>query len=111
MVNEGKLVKDCGCNVVRNGSVVYTGKLVSLRRVKELAKEVIAGLECGIGVENFNGWEVGDIIEAFNLVAKKRTLEEASVTTASSLAAVAASASATIVNPSVPSSVNSSRAS
>ncbi|KAH7302165.1 hypothetical protein KP509_23G059100 [Ceratopteris richardii] len=111
MVNEGKLVKDCGCNVVRNGSVVHTGKLVSLRRVKELAKEVIAGLECGIGVENFNGWEVGDIIEAFNLVAKKRTLEEASVTTASSLAAVAASASATIVNPSVPSSVNSSRAS
>lgn len=96
MVTEGKLVKGCGCNVIRGRSTVHTGNLASLRRVKELAKEVVAGLECGVGVDNFNEWQEGDVIEAFNLVAKKRTLEEASVMTASSLAAVAASASATI---------------
>lgn len=99
MVTEGKLVKACGCKVVRGSSVVHTGNLASLRRVKELAKEVIAGLECGVGVDNFNEWQEGDVIEAFTLVAKKRTLEEASVTTTSSLAAVAASASATTTNP------------
>ena len=54
--------------------------------------QVVAGLECGVGIENFNEWQEGDTIEAFNLVAKKRTLEEASITTASSLAAVAAAA-------------------
>ncbi|MCO5611623.1 hypothetical protein L7F22_065877 [Adiantum nelumboides] len=107
MVMDGKLVKGCGCKVRRGGAVVYTGNLVSLRRVKELAKEVVAGLECGVGVDNFNEWEEGDIIEAFNLVAKKRTLEEASVTTTSSLAAVAASATATITNPAATSSGSS----
>eukprot|EP00250_Pteridium_aquilinum_P019081 c24285_g1_i1 orf=829-4104(-) len=99
MVTEGKLVKGCGCKIVRGSTVVHTGNLASLRRVKEMAKEVIAGLECGVGVDNFNEWEEGDVLEAFNLVAKKRTLEEASVTTTSSLAAVAASASATTTNP------------
>lgn len=93
MVTDGKLVKGCGCKVVRGGTVVHTGTLNSLRRVKELAKEVIAGLECGAGVEDFNEWQEGDIIEAFNLVAKKRTLEEASVNTASSLAAVSVATS------------------
>lgn len=112
MVTEGKLVKGCGCKVTRGSAVVYTGTLVSLRRVKELAKEVVAGLECGVGVEDFNEWQEGDMIEAFNLVAKKRTLEEASVTTASSLAVVAASAAATPTNhTSTPASGGNSKAS
>lgn len=111
MVTEGKLVKACGCKVIRGRSVVHTGTLVSLRRVKELAKEVIAGLECGVGVENFNEWQEGDVIEAFNLVAKKRTLEEASVTTTSSLAAVAATASATTTNSTTTSATTTSKAS
>lgn len=64
-------------------------------RVRFGFNQVVAGLECGVGVDNFNEWQEGDVIEAFNLVAKKRTLEEASVMTASSLAAVAASASTT----------------
>ncbi|KAI5066937.1 hypothetical protein GOP47_0017465 [Adiantum capillus-veneris] len=112
MVTEGKLVKGCGCKIRRGSAVVYTGNLVSLRRVKELAKEVVAGLECGVGLDDYNEWQEGDIIEAFNLVAKKRTLEEASVTTASSLAAVAATASAIVTKPvSTSSSVSSPTAS
>ncbi|CAM6092922.1 unnamed protein product [Calypogeia fissa] len=81
MVTEGKLTKDCGLKVMRKGSAVYTGVLDSLRRVKELAKEVVAGLECGVGVEEFTEWQEGDIIEAFTKVEKRRSLEEASITT------------------------------
>ncbi|OAY69222.1 Translation initiation factor IF-2, chloroplastic [Ananas comosus] len=86
MVREGKVVEDCGVRVVRNGKIVHTGKINSLRRVKEEVKEVGAGLECGIGVEDFNEWEVGDIIEAFNTVKKQRTLEEASASVTAALA-------------------------
>ncbi|KAL3502969.1 hypothetical protein ACH5RR_037418 [Cinchona calisaya] len=85
MVMDGKVVKDCGIRVLRKGKEVYVGKLDSLRRVKELLKEVNAGLECGIGVEAFDNWEVGDVIEAFNTLQKKRTLEEASASMAAAL--------------------------
>ncbi|KAI3457575.1 hypothetical protein Pfo_014238 [Paulownia fortunei] len=78
MVTEGKIVKDCGIRVLRKGKEIHVGVLGSLRRVKEMVKEVNAGLECGIGIEEFSDWEEGDIIEAFNTVQKKRTLEEAS---------------------------------
>ncbi|XP_052178129.1 translation initiation factor IF-2, chloroplastic [Diospyros lotus] len=88
MVTEGKVVKDCGLRVVRNGKTVYTGIVDSLRRVKEMVKEVNTGLECGIGTEDFVDWEEGDIIEAFNTVQKKRTLEEASATMAAALEGV-----------------------
>ncbi|KAL3508908.1 hypothetical protein ACH5RR_028309 [Cinchona calisaya] len=85
MVLDGKIVKDCGIRVLRKGREVYVGKLDSLRRVKELVKEVSAGLECGIGVEDFNDWVEGDVLEAFNTVQKKRTLEEASASMAAAL--------------------------
>lgn len=87
MVTEGKLVKGCGVRVVRKGKTVYVGKLDSLRRVKEVVKEVGAGLECGIAAKDFDDWDVGDKIEAFYSVAKQRTLEEASVTMAAVVAA------------------------
>ncbi|KAG9439383.1 hypothetical protein H6P81_019548 [Aristolochia fimbriata] len=86
MVTEGKVVKGCGLQVVRNGKTVYTGILESLRRVKEMVKEVAVGLECGIGVEDYDDWEEGDIIETFNTVKKQRTLEEASASVAAALA-------------------------
>ncbi|XP_009601340.1 translation initiation factor IF-2, chloroplastic [Nicotiana tomentosiformis] len=85
MVTEGKVVEDCGIRVVRKGKEVHVGVLESLRRVKEAVKEVNAGLECGIGVEEFDDWEVGDILEAFNSVQKRRTLEEASASMAAAL--------------------------
>ncbi|XP_059662819.1 translation initiation factor IF-2, chloroplastic-like [Cornus florida] len=78
MVTEGEVVKDCGIRVVRNGKTIYIGILHSLRRVKEIVKEVNAGLECGIRTEDFSDWEVGDILEAFKMVQKKQTLEKAS---------------------------------
>ncbi|KAJ8467239.1 hypothetical protein OPV22_029791 [Ensete ventricosum] len=86
MITEGKVVKDCGVRVIRNGKTVHTGTIDSLRRVKEDVKEVGAGLECGIGVDDFDDWEAGDVIEAFNAVKKQRTLEEASATVAAALA-------------------------
>lgn len=78
MVTEGKIVKECGIRVLRRGKEVYIGELNSIKRVKETVNEVNAGLECGIGVEGFDDWEEGDSIQAFNLVQKRRTLEEAS---------------------------------
>ncbi|PKA53564.1 Translation initiation factor IF-2, chloroplastic [Apostasia shenzhenica] len=86
MVNEGKVVKGCGVHVVRNGKTIHTGKIDSLRRVKEEVKEVSAGLECGVGVDSFMDWVAGDTIEAFETVKKKRTLEEASASVAAALA-------------------------
>uniref|UniRef100_A0A1D1Y068 Translation initiation factor IF-2, chloroplastic n=1 Tax=Anthurium amnicola TaxID=1678845 RepID=A0A1D1Y068_9ARAE len=86
MVTDGKVVKDCGFRVIRKGKNVYTGALDSLRRVKEEVKEINAGLECGIGVDDYMDWEVGDIIEAFDSVKRRRTLEEASASVTAALA-------------------------
>ncbi|XP_057540264.1 translation initiation factor IF-2, chloroplastic isoform X2 [Amaranthus tricolor] len=78
MVTEGKITKGCGIRVIRKGKTVHVGVLDSLRRVKETVEEVNNGLECGIGLEDYDDFEVGDTLEAFNSVQKKRTLEEAS---------------------------------
>ncbi|XP_039146476.1 translation initiation factor IF-2, chloroplastic [Dioscorea cayenensis subsp. rotundata] len=86
MVAEGKVVKDCGVSVLRKGKIIHTGKISSLRRVKEEVKEVAAGLECGIGMDDYNDWEAGDVIEAFNTIKKQRTLEEASASVTAALA-------------------------
>jgi translation initiation factor IF-2 len=56
-----------GVRVIRDGVVVYQGKLGSLRRFKDDVREVQTGYECGIGVENFNDVKVGDVIEAFSM--------------------------------------------
>ncbi|KAK3424650.1 hypothetical protein EUGRSUZ_F01432 [Eucalyptus grandis] len=85
MVTEGKVVKGCGIRVVRKGKTAYVGILDSLRRVKEIVKEVGTGLECGIGMEDYDDWEEGDIVEAFNTVEKRRTLEEASASMTAAL--------------------------
>ncbi|GAV78669.1 GTP_EFTU domain-containing protein/GTP_EFTU_D2 domain-containing protein/IF2_N domain-containing protein/IF-2 domain-containing protein [Cephalotus follicularis] len=82
MVTEGKVMKGCGVRVIRNGKLVYVGILDSLRRVKEIVNEVNAGLECGIGIKDYKDSEEGDILEVFNRVQKKRTLEEASASMA-----------------------------
>ncbi|KAK6229090.1 hypothetical protein SCA6_018041 [Theobroma cacao] len=88
MVTEGKVVKGCGIRVIRNDRTVHVGVLDSLRRVKELVKEVNAGLECGVGMDDYDEWQEGDILEAFNTVQKKRTLEEASASMAAALKGV-----------------------
>ncbi|KAF5189916.1 Translation initiation factor if-2 protein [Thalictrum thalictroides] len=86
MVTEGKVVKGCRIRVIRKGKTVYSGVLDSLRRVKEMVKEVNAGLECGMGMDDFLDWEVGDTLEAYTTVQKQRTLEEASSSMAEALA-------------------------
>ncbi|MBQ6451041.1 MAG: translation initiation factor IF-2 [Solobacterium sp.] len=65
MVTEGKLVARCGVRLIRDGIVIYTGKLGSLKRFKDDAREVTSGYECGITIENYNDIKVGDIIEAY----------------------------------------------
>ncbi len=72
----GKAVRNCKIRVRRGSEVVFTGALDSLKRMKEDAKEVNTGFECGVGVDNFNAWEVGDIIETYRMISKRRTLSK-----------------------------------
>ena len=66
-VSSGKIERNARARLLRDGVVVHTGRITSLRRFKEDAKEVQSGYECGIGLENYNDLKVGDIIEAFLL--------------------------------------------
>ncbi len=70
-VKEGKLVRGGKVNVVRNGVVVYTGEIDSLKRHKDDVKEVKAGLECGVHIKGFNDVKKGDVLEAFEIVLVK----------------------------------------
>ena len=73
-VQSGKIVRNCQMRVRRKDKVIYQGNLDSLKRMKEDAKEVNAGYECGIGSSKFNDWQEGDIVEAYEMVFKRRTL-------------------------------------
>jgi translation initiation factor IF-2 len=75
-VTEGKILRNARARLIRNGIVIYDGKIASLKRFKDDVKEVEAGLECGIALENYNDIKVGDIIEAYNILEVKRKLEE-----------------------------------
>lgn len=74
MVLDGKMSRNTAVRVIREGIVVYAGKLASLKRFKDDVKEVSAGFECGLNIENFNDIKIGDIIEGYEQVAVKRTL-------------------------------------
>ncbi|MDD6369680.1 EF-Tu/IF-2/RF-3 family GTPase, partial [Galactobacillus timonensis] len=65
MVTDGKLTAGCGVRLIREGIVIYNGKLSSLKRFKDDAKEVNQGYECGLMIENYNDIKVGDTIEAY----------------------------------------------
>jgi translation initiation factor IF-2 len=73
-VVDGTITRARPARVIRDGRVVYTGKLGSLRRFKDDAREVASGYECGIGLERFNDIKVGDVIECFRIDEIKRTL-------------------------------------
>lgn len=72
-VNEGKLTRSAQVRIVRDGVVIHVGKIASLKRFKDDAKEVLTGFECGIGIENFNDLNEGDVIDAFVVEEVKRT--------------------------------------
>ncbi|MGH7524948.1 MAG: translation initiation factor IF-2 [Gemmatimonadales bacterium] len=74
VVRSGVISRTSKVRVIRDGVAIYTGNLGSLKRFKDDAKEVKEGLECGIGIENFNDLKVGDRIESFRMEEVKRTL-------------------------------------
>ena len=74
-VTDGTIKRNTKIRLIRNGVVVYTGELGSLKRFKDDVKEVNRGFECGLNIERFNDLKVGDVIEAFEEVAVKQTLE------------------------------------
>ncbi len=74
-VIDGKIPRNAKARVVRDGIVVYTGELASLKRFKEDVKEVRSGMECGLNIKDFNDIKVGDIIEAYTEVEVARTLD------------------------------------
>ena len=74
MVIEGKIKRDTKINLVRDGIVIHTGELSSLKRYKDDVKEVTLGMECGLAVKNYSDLKEGDIIEGFEEIEVKRTL-------------------------------------
>ncbi len=76
-VLSGKVTRNCRVRVNRGSQIVYEGNLDSLKRMKDDAKEVNSGFECGIAVGGFNDWKEGDIIDAFKMVSQRRTLARA----------------------------------
>ena len=73
IVREGKLTRNTPIRVIRDGIVIYTGKLGSLKRFKDDVKEVTSGQDCGLNIESFNDVKIGDIIEGYEQVEVKRT--------------------------------------
>ena len=73
-VVDGKIVRNAGIRILRDGVVIHTGKISSLKRFKDDAKEVLKGYECGVGIENFNDVKEGDVFEAFESVEEAATL-------------------------------------
>ena len=74
IVREGKLQRSAKVRVIRDGIVVYTGELGSLKRFKDDVKEVAMGQDCGLNIQGYNDIKVGDVVEAYNIEEIKRTL-------------------------------------
>jgi len=74
IVREGKIKRNSKVRLIRDGIVIYSGELGSLKRFKDDAKEVVSGLECGLNIANFNDIKVGDMVEAYEETEMKKTL-------------------------------------
>ncbi|MEO9953198.1 translation initiation factor IF-2 [Nonlabens sp.] len=75
MVTDGKIFRNGGVRLIRDGVVVYTGELVALKRFKDDVKEVAKGYECGMQIKNYNDLQEGDVLESFHEVEVKKTLK------------------------------------
>ena len=73
-VKEGKITRNTRVRIIRDGIVIYTGELGSLKRFKDDVKEVVGGYECGLNIHNFNDIKVGDIVEGYQEFEVKKTL-------------------------------------
>ena len=74
MCLDGKINRQSNIRIIRDGIVVYTGRLASLKRFKDDVKEVVSGQDCGLNIENYNDIKVGDIVEAYEVIEIKRKL-------------------------------------
>ena len=74
IVREGKLQRTAKVRVIRDGIVIYTGELGSLKRFKDDVKEVHMGMDCGLNIQGYNDIKVGDVVEAYTIEEIKRTL-------------------------------------
>ena len=75
-VLDGMVKRNSSVHIIRDGIVVHTGKLSSLKRFKDDAKEVTAGFECGIGIEDFNDIQIGDQLEIIEIIEVARKLSD-----------------------------------
>jgi translation initiation factor IF-2 len=73
-VKEGKITRNTRVRIIRDGIVIYTGELGSLKRFKDDVKEVVGGYECGLNIQNFNDIKVGDVIEGYQEIEIRKTL-------------------------------------
>jgi translation initiation factor IF-2 len=73
-VQDGKIMRNNRVRLIRDGIQVFEGSISSLKRFKDDVREVEAGFECGLGLENFNDIKVADVVEAFRIVEAKRKL-------------------------------------
>jgi translation initiation factor IF-2 len=80
-VSSGKIMRDSRARVRRSGEIIFDGEVDTLKRFKDDVKEVAEGYECGVALEGFNDIQEGDIIEAYEIVAVKRTLEQSAEAT------------------------------
>jgi translation initiation factor IF-2 len=74
MVTTGKILRNSGIRIIREGVVIHTGSLISLKRFKDDAKEVAKGYDCGLQIKNYNDIKVDDVIEGFQEIAVKKSL-------------------------------------
>jgi translation initiation factor IF-2 len=75
MVMDGTINRNTRVRIIRDGVVIYTGELGSLKRFKDDVREVSKGFDCGLNIKNFNDIKVGDVIEGFKEVEVQRTLD------------------------------------
>ena len=74
-VTEGKITRNSQIRIIRDGVVIHTGVLTSLKRFKDDVKEVAKGFDCGLQIKNYNDIELNDVIEAFHEVEVKKKLK------------------------------------
>ena len=74
MVTDGKIYRNSGIRIIREGVVIHSGSLISLKRFKDDAKEVAKGYDCGLQVKSYNDIQIADVVECFQEVAVKKTL-------------------------------------
>jgi translation initiation factor IF-2 len=75
MVTDGKIIRNSGVRIIREGVVIYTGELESLKRFKDDVKEVTKGYDCGLQIKGYNDIKEGDVVECYEQVAIKKTLK------------------------------------